>query len=30
LYYDRAPRDAADRSGQWFLLAELMNGDGST
>lgn len=24
LYYDRAPKDAFDRSGSWFLLAELM------
>lgn len=23
LYYDRAPEDAADRTGQWILLAEL-------
>lgn len=23
LYYDRAPKDAHDRSGQWILLAEL-------
>lgn len=23
IYYDRAPRDAADREGHWFLLAEL-------
>lgn len=23
LYYDRAPSDATDRTGQWILLAEL-------
>lgn len=23
LYYDRAPKDALDRAGEWFLLAEL-------
>jgi len=23
LYYDRAPEDSADRTGQWILLAEL-------
>lgn len=24
IYYDRAPRDAFDREGHWFLLAELL------
>ncbi len=23
IYYDRAPEDASDRHGHWFLLAEL-------
>lgn len=23
LYYDRAPKDALDREGQWILMAEL-------
>ena len=27
LYYDRAPRDAADRTGKWFLLCERGNAD---
>jgi hypothetical protein len=25
LYYDRAPKNALDRKGQWILLAELTN-----
>lgn len=25
LYYDRAPKDAGHRSGEWFLYRELMN-----
>lgn len=25
LYYDRAPKDACDREGQWFLLGERGN-----
>jgi len=26
LYYDRAPKNAMDREGEWFLLAELSKG----
>jgi hypothetical protein len=25
IYYDRAPRDAADRMGRWFLMGERMS-----
>jgi len=28
LYYDRAPKDAADRYGHWVLLAELSQSEG--
>jgi hypothetical protein len=27
LYYDRAPRDAGDREGSWYLYRELAGGD---
>jgi hypothetical protein len=29
LYYDRAPKDADQRKGAWFLVAELANTDAS-
>lgn len=28
LYYDRAPKDADQRAGAWFLIREVLPGDG--